>query len=152
MAEAPLMFTDGAAYERFMGPWTVKVGAAFLDWMAPAPGLRWLEAGCGTGIFTEMLLDRCAPSEVIAIDPAPAQIEQARQKPVARRADFRVADLATYEKYYGTHHAPELLASARFILPELTDPRWKSEIKLAARRPRSNPSTSSGRRAPRPTV
>lgn len=47
-------------------------------------------------------------------------------------ADFRVADLATYEKYYGPHHAPELLPSARFVLPELTDPRWKSEIKLAA--------------------
>ncbi|MDP1580847.1 MAG: N-acetyl-gamma-glutamyl-phosphate reductase [Candidatus Didemnitutus sp.] len=47
-------------------------------------------------------------------------------------ADFRVADLATYEKYYGKHHAPELLPQARFVLPELTAPTWKSEIKLAA--------------------
>ncbi|MCM2274908.1 MAG: N-acetyl-gamma-glutamyl-phosphate reductase [Candidatus Didemnitutus sp.] len=47
-------------------------------------------------------------------------------------ADFRVAALATYEKYYGHHHAPELLPSARFVLPELTDPRWRDEIKLAA--------------------
>jgi len=47
-------------------------------------------------------------------------------------ADFRVADLATYEKYYGHHHAPELLPHARFVLPELTDPKWRSEIKLAA--------------------
>jgi N-acetyl-gamma-glutamyl-phosphate reductase len=47
-------------------------------------------------------------------------------------ADFRVADLATYEKYYGHHHAPELLAQTRFVLPELTDPKWKTEIKLAA--------------------
>jgi N-acetyl-gamma-glutamyl-phosphate reductase len=35
-------------------------------------------------------------------------------------ADFRIADLATYTKYYGEHHAPELIASARFVLPELT--------------------------------
>lgn len=56
----------------------------------------------------------------------------AGRKVVDLSADFRVADLATYEKYYGPHHAPELLPSARFILPELTDPRWKSEIKLAA--------------------
>ena len=56
----------------------------------------------------------------------------AGRKVVDLSADFRVADLATYEKYYGHHHAPELLPSARFILPELTDPRWKSEIKLAA--------------------
>jgi N-acetyl-gamma-glutamyl-phosphate reductase len=47
-------------------------------------------------------------------------------------ADFRIADLATYQKYYGEHHAPELLSSARFVLPELTTPSWKSEAKLVA--------------------
>lgn len=47
-------------------------------------------------------------------------------------ADFRVAQLATYEKYYGAHHAPALLPQARFVLPELTDPKWRDEIKLAA--------------------
>jgi len=47
-------------------------------------------------------------------------------------ADFRIADLATYEKYYGKHHAPELLPSARFVLPELTPPAWKTEAKLVA--------------------
>ena len=47
-------------------------------------------------------------------------------------ADFRIADLATYQKYYGEHHAPELLASARFVLPELTPPAWKAEAKLVA--------------------
>ena len=47
-------------------------------------------------------------------------------------ADFRIADLATYRKYYGEHHAPELLPSARFVLPELTPPAWKTEAKLIA--------------------
>ncbi|MDR1009985.1 MAG: N-acetyl-gamma-glutamyl-phosphate reductase [Opitutaceae bacterium] len=47
-------------------------------------------------------------------------------------ADFRIADLATYEKYYGKHHAPELLAKARFVLPELTPPSWKTEARLIA--------------------
>lgn len=47
-------------------------------------------------------------------------------------ADFRIADLATYQKYYGEHHAPELLPGARFVLPELTDPKWKKEAKLVA--------------------
>jgi N-acetyl-gamma-glutamyl-phosphate reductase len=47
-------------------------------------------------------------------------------------ADFRIADLATYQKYYGEHHAPELLPSARFVLPELTPPAWKKEAKLIA--------------------
>ncbi|HVU35272.1 MAG TPA: N-acetyl-gamma-glutamyl-phosphate reductase [Opitutaceae bacterium] len=47
-------------------------------------------------------------------------------------ADFRIADLATYQKYYGEHHAPELLPQARFVLPELTPPSWKTEAKLVA--------------------
>ena len=47
-------------------------------------------------------------------------------------ADFRIADLATYQKYYGDHHASELLPQARFVLPELTPPAWKKETKLVA--------------------
>ena len=47
-------------------------------------------------------------------------------------ADFRIAELGTYQKYYGEHHAPELLANARFVLPELTPPAWKTEAKLVA--------------------
>lgn len=47
-------------------------------------------------------------------------------------ADFRIADLATYTKYYGEHHAPDLLPFARFVLPELTPPSWKQEAKLVA--------------------
>jgi N-acetyl-gamma-glutamyl-phosphate reductase len=47
-------------------------------------------------------------------------------------ADFRIAELAAYQKYYGEHHAPELLSRARFVLPELTAPAWKTEAKLVA--------------------
>jgi N-acetyl-gamma-glutamyl-phosphate reductase len=66
-----------------------------------------------------------------AADFAKALVPAGR-KVVDLSADFRIADLATYEKYYGSHHAPGLLPAARFVLPELTDSRWKSEIKLAA--------------------
>jgi len=47
-------------------------------------------------------------------------------------ADFRISELAAYQKYYGEHHAPELLPAARFVLPELTPLAWKSEAKLVA--------------------
>jgi len=66
-----------------------------------------------------------------AADFAKALVPAGR-KVVDLSADFRIADLATYEKYYGAHHAPALLPSTRFVLPELTDPKWKAEIKLAA--------------------
>jgi len=66
-----------------------------------------------------------------AADFAQALVPAGR-KVVDLSADFRIADLATYEKYYGAHHAPALLPQARFVLPELTDAKWKAEIKLAA--------------------
>lgn len=34
-------------------------------------------------------------------------------------ADFRLRDRATHEQWYGAHHAPELMASAVYGLPEL---------------------------------
>jgi N-acetyl-gamma-glutamyl-phosphate reductase len=56
----------------------------------------------------------------------------AGKKIIDLSADFRIADLATYERYYGKHHAPELLSQARFVLPELTPPAWKTEARLVA--------------------
>jgi N-acetyl-gamma-glutamyl-phosphate reductase len=47
-------------------------------------------------------------------------------------ADFRISDLAAYEKYYGRHPAPELLEHARYVLPELTAPGWKAGAKIVA--------------------
>ena len=92
MAEVPLSFDDGAAYERFMGPWSLAAGAVFLDWLAPPTSARWLDVGCGTGSLTELILKRCSPTSVFAIDPAPSQIERARLRPGAQGADFQIAD------------------------------------------------------------
>jgi N-acetyl-gamma-glutamyl-phosphate reductase len=56
----------------------------------------------------------------------------AGKKVIDLSADFRIADLATYTRYYGEHHAPELLAQARFVLPELTAAGWEQFPLLAA--------------------
>ena len=40
MAEFKIRFDDGAGYERMMGVWSRLAGDIFLDWLAPAPGLR----------------------------------------------------------------------------------------------------------------
>ena len=84
--DAAYRFDDGAAYERFMGRWSRGAGEVFLEWLAPAPGACWLDVGCGTGSFTELIVDRCAPSAVSAIDPERAQIDHASNRPVGRVA------------------------------------------------------------------
>lgn len=78
-----------------MGRWTRAVGTIFLDWVAPPAGARWLDIGCGTGVFTELVVEKCSPATMVAVDPSSAQIEHARSKPVAALADFRVADAQT---------------------------------------------------------
>ena len=56
----------------------------------------------------------------------------AERRVIDLSADFRIADLATYERYYGKHHAPELLSVARFVLPEVTPAGWREEAKIVA--------------------
>ena len=87
-----IRFEDGAAYERYMGEWSRLAGETFLDWLAPKPGLRWLDVGCGNGAFTEMLVERCAPVSVDGIDPSEKQLAYARTRPASRVAQFRPGD------------------------------------------------------------
>lgn len=92
METKQIQFTDGAGYERFMGAWSRLVGEEFLTWLATAPGLRWLDVGCGNGAFTEMLVERHAPISVDGIDPAEAQLAFARTRPGARLVQYRQGD------------------------------------------------------------
>lgn len=87
-----IRFDDGVAYERYMGQWSQRVGDAFLDWVAPQPGLRWLDVGCGNGAFTERLIARCAPTAVEGIDPSAAQLAFARVRFAPEVANFRQGD------------------------------------------------------------
>jgi SAM-dependent methyltransferase len=87
-----IRFDNGAAYERYMGQWSQLVGTAFLDWLAPAPGLHWLDVGCGNGAFTEMLAARCAPSALDGIDPSEGMLAFARTRPALQAARFQKAD------------------------------------------------------------
>jgi SAM-dependent methyltransferase len=87
-----IRFDDGAGYEQYMGKWSRLVGESFLDWLAPEPGLRWLDVGCGNGAFTETLVERCAPASVDGIDPSEAQLAFARARPALSTAKFHQAD------------------------------------------------------------
>ena len=92
MAAQEIRFDDGAAYERRMGVWSRLVGDVFLDWLAPEPGLRWVDVGCGNGAFSERIVERCAPAEVQGIDPSEGQLAFARSRPAARLAKFQRGD------------------------------------------------------------
>lgn len=87
-----IRFDDGAAYEEFMGAWSRIAGETFLDWLAPAPELTWLDVGCGNGAFTELLVQRCAPRAVMGIDPSEAQLEFASTRMTRTEVTFELGD------------------------------------------------------------
>jgi SAM-dependent methyltransferase len=95
MESNAIRFDDGAAYEQYMGKWSQHAGEIFLHWLAPMPGWRWLDVGCGSGAFTEMLFERCAPKSVHGIDPAEGQLAYARKRCASSVAEFRKGDAMT---------------------------------------------------------
>ena len=87
-----IVFDDGAAYELMMGKWSRLAGELFLDWLAPPTALRWLDVGCGTGAFAQLVIERCAPGMVDGVDPSPAQLVFARKRASAGIAQFHQGD------------------------------------------------------------
>ena len=80
MADETIRFDDGASYELMMGRWSVLVGERFIDWIGVPNGARWLDIGCGNGAFTELIVERCMPSDVQAFDPSAGQLTYARNR------------------------------------------------------------------------
>jgi SAM-dependent methyltransferase len=117
MAETQFRYDDAAAYERYMVPWSRSAGEVFFDWLAPAPGQRWIDVGCGNGALTELLIERCAPAEVQGVDPSEAQIAFARQRPAARKAEFRQGD-AMKLPFPEDRFDAALMALVIFFVPE----------------------------------
>jgi SAM-dependent methyltransferase len=62
-----------------------ELGAPLVELLAPGPGERILDLGCGDGFLTERLV--ALGCEVVAVDASPEQVEAARR----RGLDARVA-------------------------------------------------------------
>jgi trans-aconitate 2-methyltransferase len=85
---------DAATYDKVADPMT-RWGAAVLDRLPLRGDERVLDAGCGSGRVTELLVERLPGGSVVALDGSPAMIEQARSR-LARfgdRVEYVVADL-----------------------------------------------------------
>jgi ubiquinone/menaquinone biosynthesis C-methylase UbiE len=95
MTQSRVAFDDADAYERYMGRWSRAIGEKFLAWVAPPKNADWLDLGCGTGAFTELVLKTCAPARIVGIDPSPQQVEHAKKTITAPQAEFR-AGTAVY--------------------------------------------------------
>jgi SAM-dependent methyltransferase len=71
---------------------------ATLSLLPNVAGMRVLDAGCGSGIYTEWLLNQGAT--VVGLDASPKMVEYARRR-TADRAALRVADLGAPLDFLG---------------------------------------------------
>jgi len=117
MAGPAIRFEDGAAYDRGMGRWSLLAGKEFLDWLAPQRGAHWIDVGCGSGAFTELLYQQCAPAEVQGIDPSDAQLAFARKRPSVKDAAFQVGD-ATALPFADNRFDAAVMALVIFFVPD----------------------------------
>ena len=69
---------DAATYDRISDP-QARWGAAVLDRLPLEGDERVLDAGCGSGRVTALVLDRVPRGSVVALDSSETMLEQARK-------------------------------------------------------------------------
>ncbi len=85
---------DASTYDRIADPMT-RWGATVLERLELAGTETVLDAGCGSGRVTEMLLERLPGGHVIGLDASPAMIAEARERlgRFGERVELMVANL-----------------------------------------------------------
>jgi SAM-dependent methyltransferase len=68
----------GERYEPYVGRWSRRVATEFISWLAPEPGGRWLDVGCGTGALASTVLATAQPAGVTGFDRSPEFLRHAR--------------------------------------------------------------------------
>lgn len=115
MTEPAIRFDDGAAYEGYMGKWSRPAGAVFVDWLALTGGLRWLDVGCGSGAFADVLMQTAAPLAVHGVDPSEAQIAYARSTAASPLLHFCLGDALALDFADGSFDAAVMALVIFFV-------------------------------------
>ncbi len=85
-------WSSGSAYEGYVGRWSRRIAADFIDWLALERGREWADVGCGTGAMTGRILEKMAPASVRAVDQSEAYLAEARASLPDARVQFQVGD------------------------------------------------------------
>lgn len=103
----------------------IELGKAVLDRLTLSGDETVLDAGCGTGAVTELLLDRLPRGAVIALDADPAMIEFARMR-FDGRGDVELleADLRHFD--LGDRKVDAVFSTATFHWIDDHEQLWRS--------------------------
>lgn len=87
----PVRDWDGNSYDR-VSTTMEALGLKVLERLELSGDELVLDAGCGSGRITEVLIERLPRGHVIAVDESPSMVEAAKQR-LGEDADVRVMDL-----------------------------------------------------------
>src|SRR5579864_6050998 len=85
-------WTSGGDYDRWMGRWSRLLAHEFLSWLNVPAGLRWIDICCGSGVLTQAIVERNAPTSVVGVDISPEQINFARRHRTRDNVTFETAN------------------------------------------------------------
>jgi SAM-dependent methyltransferase len=71
---------SAAAYDRFMGRYSVRLSPGLADFATVTSGQRVLDVGCGPGALTAELVARLGPEFVSAVDPSEPFVSAALER------------------------------------------------------------------------
>jgi len=118
-ASSTFAATNGDGYELVMGRWSERLAIPFLDFAGTRDGERVLDVGCGTGHLAQAVAERSMPSEVRAIDLAPAYIDSAKSRNRDPRVIFDLGDACALTFADRTFHRVLSLLVLHFV-PQAT--------------------------------
>ena len=87
---------DAGVYDRVSNP-QVQMAGPVLDRLPLAGDETVLDAGCGSGRVTELLLARLPAGQVVAVDADEAMLDEARSRLAGRPVEFIHADLTALD-------------------------------------------------------
>lgn len=127
----PDAWSDGAAYDGYIGRWSRPVAAQFIHWLSLPPGGAWLDLGCGTGALSQAILAYADPRLVLGCDRSSDYVSYAAARTRNERARFVVADLPDLPRIDGGFDA----VTAGLVLNFLATPLEGVRAMKATTRP-----------------
>ncbi len=86
------MFSEGEAYERFMGRWSRQLASLLVERAGVRDGDAVLDVGAGTGALTAAVVARAPSSRIVGIDPSASYVALARRHYSSELVAFEVGD------------------------------------------------------------
>jgi SAM-dependent methyltransferase len=109
--------SSGEAYERFLGRWTRRLAAPFVEFANPPVAGELLDVGSGTGSVAAALAQRFPGRRIVGVDIAEPYVRYARSQADIDGVSFELGD-ATRLRWENGHFAAALAQLVLNFIPD----------------------------------